>query len=54
VKGWPGGEAWINSTTLLARKQFVERLLRVEETRMVMQQPAMREKIDNLKPGARQ
>jgi uncharacterized protein (DUF1800 family) len=30
VKGWPGGEAWINSTTLLARKSFVERLLRSE------------------------
>lgn len=28
VKGWPGGEAWINSSTLLARKQFVERLFR--------------------------
>jgi len=26
VKGWPGGEAWINSQTLLARKQFLERL----------------------------
>ena len=25
VKGWPGGEAWINSDTLLARKQFLER-----------------------------
>ena len=48
VKGWPGGEAWINSTTLLARKQFVERLLRVDETRMVMNQ-----NIVNLKPGAR-
>ena len=34
VKGWPGGEAWINSTTLLARKQFLERLLRVDESRM--------------------
>jgi hypothetical protein len=53
VKGWPGGEAWINSTTVLARKQFLERLLRVEESRMIMQQPAMREKVDNLKPGAR-
>ena len=31
VKGWPGGEAWINSTTLLARKQFLDRLFRVEE-----------------------
>jgi uncharacterized protein (DUF1800 family) len=48
VKGWPGGEAWINSTTLLARKQFLERLLRVEETRMVMQK-----NIGGLKPGAR-
>ena len=26
VKGWPGGEAWINSATLLARKQLLERL----------------------------
>ena len=31
VKGWPGGEAWINGSTLLARKQFVERLFRTEE-----------------------
>ena len=31
VKGWPGGDAWINSATLLARKQFVERLFRTEE-----------------------
>ncbi len=31
VKGWPGGDAWINSTTLLARKQFVERVFRIEE-----------------------
>ncbi len=48
VKGWPGGEAWINSTTLLARKQFLERLLRVEETRMLMQM-----NVGSLKPGAR-
>ncbi|HXJ09104.1 MAG TPA: DUF1800 domain-containing protein [Burkholderiales bacterium] len=34
VKGWPGGDAWINSSTLLARKQFTERLLRVDEVRM--------------------
>ena len=31
VKGWPGGEAWINSSTLLARKQFLERLFRAQE-----------------------
>ena len=28
VKGWPGGEAWINSATLLARRQWVERVFR--------------------------
>jgi uncharacterized protein (DUF1800 family) len=28
VKGWPGGEAWINSATLLGRKQFLDRLFR--------------------------
>ena len=33
VRGWPGGDAWINSTTLLARKQFVERMFRVDEMR---------------------
>lgn len=25
VRGWPGGEAWINTQTLLARKQFLDR-----------------------------
>jgi uncharacterized protein (DUF1800 family) len=28
VKGWPGGDAWIDSATLLARRQFVERVFR--------------------------
>ncbi|KVC68253.1 hypothetical protein WI73_17655 [Burkholderia ubonensis] len=32
VKGWPGGAIWINSSTLLARKQFVEQLFRATET----------------------
>ncbi len=27
VRGWPGGEAWINTQTLLARKQFISRAL---------------------------
>ena len=31
VKGWPGGDVWINTTTLLARKQFVDRVLRADE-----------------------
>jgi uncharacterized protein (DUF1800 family) len=32
VKGWPGGDAWINSSTLLARKATLERLFRATET----------------------
>lgn len=32
VKGWPGGAMWINSATLLARKQFVEQVFRATET----------------------
>jgi uncharacterized protein (DUF1800 family) len=28
VRGWPGGEVWINSNTLLARKQFLDRIAR--------------------------
>jgi uncharacterized protein (DUF1800 family) len=35
VKGWPGGEAWITSNTLLERKQFLDRIFRVDEARMV-------------------
>jgi uncharacterized protein (DUF1800 family) len=30
VKGWPGGDAWINTGTLLARKQFLERIARAD------------------------
>jgi uncharacterized protein (DUF1800 family) len=36
VKGWPGGESWINSTTLLRRKAFLEQVFRVEELRPMM------------------
>ena len=31
VKGWPGGDAWINSATLLGRKQLIDRLFRNED-----------------------
>ena len=31
VKGWPGGQAWITSSTLLARQQFLHRLLRGQD-----------------------
>jgi hypothetical protein len=36
VRGWPGGEAWINSSTLLARKAFLERLFRADELAPMM------------------
>ncbi|MGN6086455.1 DUF1800 domain-containing protein [Trinickia sp.] len=45
VKGWPGGSTWINSTTLLAREQFVEQLFRATEasraSARTMQMPSM-------------
>lgn len=47
VKGWPGGDDWINSTTLLARKQFMERIFRAEE--MPLDRRALREEMG---PGA--
>jgi uncharacterized protein (DUF1800 family) len=31
VKGWPGGQAWINTSTLLARKAFLDRLFRADD-----------------------
>ena len=40
VKGWPGGEAWINSSTLLARKQFLDRLFRADDAAPKMDPPA--------------
>jgi uncharacterized protein (DUF1800 family) len=41
VKGWPGGEAWINASTLLARKQFLDRLFRADDAGTRMQTDAM-------------
>ncbi len=34
VKGWPGGETWINATTLLSRRQFLESVFRGNEPAM--------------------
>ena len=31
VKGWPGGESWINTATLLGRKQLLDRLFKNED-----------------------
>lgn len=42
VKGWPGGENWINTSTLLQRKQMVDRLFRNED-RMEVAMRAMDE-----------
>jgi uncharacterized protein (DUF1800 family) len=39
VKGWPGGEAWINSSTLLARKAFLDRLFRADDAAPRMDTP---------------
>ena len=36
VKGWPGQETWINSSTLLARKQFLDRVFRSDEAAAIM------------------
>src|SRR5512147_1300138 len=41
VKGWHSGEAWIDTNTLLARKQFAEAISRYEESRIAMQPVAM-------------
>ena len=35
VKGWPGGDAWINTSTLLGRKQWVERVFRGSDPAMM-------------------
>ncbi|MBL8511005.1 MAG: DUF1800 domain-containing protein [Betaproteobacteria bacterium] len=46
VKGWPGGEAWINSSTLLGRRQLLDRLLRNDD-RPEMARMAMKEESAN-------
>ena len=43
VKGWPGGPAWIDSSTLLARQQFIDRVFRGSDpmaTPVAMRAPA--------------
>jgi len=50
VKGWPGGEAWINSATLMRRKQLLERLFRGQEMRQL---PVMAREEDKAKGGGR-
>ena len=39
VKGWPGGERWIDASTLLGRKQWLERTFRDREN-LAVNEPA--------------
>ncbi len=41
VKGWPGGDSWINATTLLSRRQFLENVFRGSEPEPAMRVVAM-------------
>ena len=41
VKGWPGADAWINSSTLLARKSVLERVFRSVDAGSVAAPPSM-------------
>jgi len=41
VKGWPGQDTWINSSTLLARKQFLARVFRTDDAGMRIIPPVM-------------
>jgi uncharacterized protein (DUF1800 family) len=51
VRGWPGGDTWINSNTLLARKQFLDRLARNDAAHWVGEQDGAtrEEKLDAAK-----
>ncbi|MBS0307438.1 MAG: DUF1800 domain-containing protein [Proteobacteria bacterium] len=48
VKGWPGGDDWINSSTLLARKSVLERLFRAIDPAGRPQMAAMRRETQEL------
>src|SRR5205823_12300047 len=50
VKGWPGGEAWINTSTLLARKAFLDRLFRADDAAGRMNAAATPTMADALAP----
>lgn len=44
VKGWPGGEYWINSASYLARKSLLTRLVRVNEKKKKKRKKPKRKK----------
>jgi uncharacterized protein (DUF1800 family) len=39
VKGWPGGESWITSSTLLGRKQWLDRVFRGSDAMVAVAAP---------------
>jgi hypothetical protein len=41
VKGWPGQDTWINTSTLLARKQFLDRVFRADHADAKSMVPTM-------------
>ena len=53
VKGWPGGDAWINSATLLGRKQWLDRVFRGSDPAMMAAaSPAPADESADAKPKA--
>jgi uncharacterized protein (DUF1800 family) len=50
VKGWPGQETWINTSTLLARKQFLDRLFRADDGAAMMIATAADQRAMNAPP----
>ncbi|MGZ5042006.1 MAG: DUF1800 domain-containing protein [Usitatibacter sp.] len=53
VKGWPGGEAWITSSTLLGRKQWLERVFRGADPPTMMAAAQRAEEAPKGEPGER-
>ncbi len=51
VKGWPGGDAWIDSATLLGREQFVDRVFRGADRGVQPAAMAQEESMDARKGG---
>ncbi len=50
VRGWPGGEVWVNTNSLLARKSFLNRVFRENEMGGSMEASTM--STANIKPAA--
>ena len=51
VKGWPGGEKWIDASTLLGRRQWIDRVFRGAETPMMQVSATMEEGMAQQRPA---